>query len=114
MQFMKLGDVERAEALASLASMHPFLRRSFAGLTPSEALQPGPGGGLRAFAAARKLNLDRIQSLSPGEWLRGGTQEGVGRVSLCDLPAMILQHDQAHAEEIRGWQRFTGYTAGAD
>src|ERR1700680_2756242 len=58
-----------------------------------------------AFAVARKANLATLQSL-PGEaWARSGTQEGVGIVTLCDLPALLLQHDQAHRLEIAGGNR---------
>jgi hypothetical protein len=61
--------------------------------------------GLAAFALARKANLATLQSL-PGEaWARRGTQEGVGVVSLCDLPALLLQHDQAHRLEIEEWKQ---------
>jgi len=61
--------------------------------------------GLEAFAAARKANLATLQSL-PGEaWAHSGTQEGVGAVTLCDLPAQLLQHDQAHRLEIEDWKR---------
>jgi hypothetical protein len=61
--------------------------------------------GLAAFALARKANLATLQSL-PGEaWARRGTQEGVGVVTLCDLPALLLQHDQAHRLEIEEWKQ---------
>ena len=61
--------------------------------------------GLEAFAVARKANLATLQCL-PGEaWAHSGTQEGVGIVTLCDLPALLLQHDQAHRLEIEEWKR---------
>ena len=61
--------------------------------------------GLEAFAVARKANLATLQSL-PGEaWAHSGTQEGVGVGTLCDLPALLLQHDQAHRLEIEEWKR---------
>jgi hypothetical protein len=61
--------------------------------------------GLEAFAVARKANLATLQSL-PGEaWARSGTQEGLGIVTLCDLPALLLQHDQTHRLEIEEWKR---------
>jgi hypothetical protein len=61
--------------------------------------------GLAAFALARKANLATLQSL-PGEaWARRGTQEGVGVVTLCDLPALLLQHDQAQRLEIEEWKQ---------
>jgi hypothetical protein len=36
-------------------------------------------------------------------WARPGTQEGVGEMTLCDLPAMMAEHDDAHREEIEAW-----------
>jgi len=35
----------------------------------------------------------------------------VGTVSLCDMPAFMRQHDQAHIAEIQEWKRFTGRDA---
>jgi len=32
-------------------------------------------------------------------------QEGVGTVSLCDMPAFMSQHDAAHRAEIEDWKR---------
>jgi hypothetical protein len=63
--------------------------------------------GLRAFEAARDANLDTLLALTPDAWSRSGTQDGVGTVSLCDMPAFMRQHDQAHLAEIDAWQRAT-------
>jgi hypothetical protein len=54
--------------------------------------------GLRAFAAARAANLARLSGVT--EWSRAGTQEGVGRVSLLDMPRLMLAHDLSHLNEI--------------
>jgi hypothetical protein len=62
--------------------------------------------GLRAFEAAREANLRLLETLPPEAWTRGGTQEGVGAVTLCDMPAFLRQHDQAHAAEIEAWKKF--------
>jgi len=56
--------------------------------------------GIEAFAAARAANLALLRSLAPDAWTRAGTQEGVGHLTLADLPRMMLQHDRAHAAEI--------------
>lgn len=64
--------------------------------------------GLEAFEEARDENLRILGSLSPEDWLRSGTQEGVGPVSLCDMPVFILQHDRAHIAEISAWSEVTG------
>jgi hypothetical protein len=31
-------------------------------------------------------------------------QDGVGPIILCDVPAMMAEHDAAHRVEIRAWQ----------
>lgn len=59
--------------------------------------------GLRAFRAARATNLERLRDVAAGAWQRGGRQEGVGRVALCDLPTMMAEHDAAHRAEIETW-----------
>jgi hypothetical protein len=64
--------------------------------------------GLAAFRAARLTNLAALQSLTSEEWSRSGTQEGVGVVSLCDMPAFIGQHDSAHKAEIDDWKQCIG------
>jgi hypothetical protein len=67
--------------------------------------------GLRTFEDAREANIETLKALSPEAWVRGGTQEGVGTVSLCDMPAFMHQHDQAHIAEIQEWKRVTGRDA---
>ncbi len=64
--------------------------------------------GLTAFHTARLDNIAALQSLSTEDWSRSGTQEGVGAVSLCDIPAFIFQHDLAHKAEIKQWQQYVG------
>jgi hypothetical protein len=59
--------------------------------------------GLNAFAVARLANLTALHAVSAEQWTRSGTQEGVGDVSLCDMPAFLLQHDAAHKSEIEEW-----------
>ena len=60
--------------------------------------------GLAAFADARQNNITVFQSLAADSWLRSGTQEGVGKVSLCDIPAFMAQHDGFHRNEIEAWK----------
>jgi hypothetical protein len=57
------------------------------------------------FRAARRSNLAVFARLGETEWSRVGTQEGVGRVALCDLPAMMAEHDRIHRAEIEAWRR---------
>jgi hypothetical protein len=62
--------------------------------------------GLRAFDEAREANLSFLQTLSLEDWSKNGTQEGVGDVSLCDMPVFINQHDRARVHEILAWKDF--------
>ena len=61
--------------------------------------------GLAAFRAGREANLALLRRVQAEQWLRAGTQEGVGRVALCDLPAMMAEHDASHRAEIEAWAR---------
>lgn len=64
--------------------------------------------GLRAFELARRANLAAFAALPTAAWSRSGTQEGVGRVALGDLPLSMHRHDEAHRAEITDWLRHTG------
>ncbi len=44
------------------------------------------------------------------DWERSGVQEGVGPVSLVDLPVLMSQHDAAHRAEIDLWLAAAGAT----
>jgi hypothetical protein len=59
--------------------------------------------GIDAFQVARGANLARLRAIAGEAWLRAGTQEGVGPVALCDLPAMMAKHDAGHRAEIDAW-----------
>ena len=56
--------------------------------------------GLMLFARARMLNLEALRALSPADWNREGAQEGVGRITLADVPRMMAAHDRSHETEI--------------
>jgi len=60
---------------------------------------------LHAFREARAANLAALRQAEAGDWLRAGVQEGVGPVALCDIPAMMDEHDEAHRTEIEAWLR---------
>lgn len=64
--------------------------------------------GLERFELGRKENLRRLNTVADAQWSNGGTQEGVGKVSLCDMPIFLRQHDEAHMEEIRAWFQSQG------
>jgi DinB family protein len=61
--------------------------------------------GVAAFRQERAANLALLRSLDATQWSRAGTQEGVGRVALCDLPTMMAEHDESHRAEIEEWSR---------
>jgi hypothetical protein len=60
--------------------------------------------GLSAFSQARQRNLATLRTLTAHAWNRSGRQQGVGRVSLCDMPSFMSQHDAAHRAEIESWK----------
>jgi len=64
--------------------------------------------GIRLFREARADNLARLRSLDAAQWSRAGTQEGVGRVALCDIPHMMAEHDDTHRAEIDAWRGRAG------
>lgn len=64
--------------------------------------------GLAAFTAARRENISVLRALDSQTWIRSGTQEGVGKVSLCDMPSFMSQHDSAHRGEIEQWKKCAG------
>jgi hypothetical protein len=56
--------------------------------------------GLALFARARALNLETLRRLRRADWKRAGSQEGVGRVSLADVPRMMAAHDRSHGADV--------------
>ena len=63
--------------------------------------------GLAAFRTARRDNLAVLRALTTTQWYRSGTQEGVGRITLADIPRMMVEHDASHRVEIEAWLRHT-------
>jgi hypothetical protein len=110
-QAWHLADLEREgfgfriEAL--LSEENPFLpdfdgtlvaqQRNYRGRSLEE--------GLEAFAIARRHNIDVLKAIEMSSWSRAGQQEGIGEVTLCDIPGFMLQHDRAHETEIGDWTR---------
>ena len=56
--------------------------------------------GLTAFAAAREETLRFLGAVASEAWARCGRQEGVGAVSLAEMPGRFVDHDRAHLNEI--------------
>ena len=61
--------------------------------------------GISAFRDARLANIAVLRALDGGDWMRLGEQEGVGAIALCDIPAMMAEHDADHRREIEEWKR---------
>jgi DinB superfamily len=57
-------------------------------------------GGIAAFLAARTANLGLLRSVEGAAWDRAGRQEGVGSITLRDVPRMMCEHDDSHRAEI--------------
>jgi len=55
-------------------------------------------GALAAFTAARVENLRRLARAT--DWTRAGRQEGVGPLTLADVPRLMREHDLAHFNEL--------------
>jgi DinB family protein len=105
-QAWHLADLERegfgARIRRLLAEDDPFLPDFDGARAAREGDYRGRGlaEGLAAFADARAANVELLRALPEGDWARAGTQEGVGRVTLADLPRMMVEHDDAHRSEI--------------
>lgn len=56
--------------------------------------------GLVAFTTARMRNVEALRDVSGPDWKRRGEQEGLGTVTLADVPRMMAEHDRAHGVEI--------------
>ncbi|MBI2159122.1 MAG: DinB family protein [Candidatus Rokubacteria bacterium] len=61
--------------------------------------------GVAAFRRARLGNIAILRALDAEARIRRGEQEGVGAIALCDIPAMMAEHDAAHRREIEDWKR---------
>jgi hypothetical protein len=56
--------------------------------------------GLAALAAARARNVAKLRRIRNSEWKRRGVQDGVGPITLEDVPRMMAAHDRSHTNEI--------------
>lgn len=57
--------------------------------------------GLRLFTAARVRNMSALRRATRADHARAATQQGVGRITLADVPQMMAEHDRSHREEIQ-------------
>src|SRR5882672_11587053 len=60
--------------------------------------------GISTFRDARLANIAVLRALDGGDWMRLGEQDGVGAIALCDIPAMMAEHDADHRREIEEWK----------
>ncbi len=56
--------------------------------------------GLAALAAARDRNVAKLRRIRNSDWKRRGVQDGIGPITLEDVPRMMAGHDRAHTDEI--------------
>lgn len=66
-----------------------------------QELQPA----LDRFCALRETNIAVLNSLAPDQFERCGEFEFVGQVTLAQLLEKIVEHDQAHWQEIQSLTR---------
>ena len=64
--------------------------------------------GIEEFRRARLANIATLGTVLPQEWTRAGTQDGVGLVTLCDIPQMMVEHDRSHRAELAAWRAGVG------
>ena len=56
--------------------------------------------GLAAFSGARRRNLEALRHRATEDWKRAAVQDGVGTVTLEDLPRMMAEHDRSHTVDV--------------
>jgi len=105
-QVWHLADLEREGFLERirrlLAEDDPYLPDFDGGRVAAEReyLKLDLAAALAAFTSAREETLRLLRAVPEGGWARSGQQEGVGRVTLGELPARIAAHDRSHFGEI--------------
>lgn len=63
------------------------------------------GPGLTAFVRTRAANIAALRSCSVADRARAGTLEGVGPVTLDEIPARMFDHDRSHRSEVEALRR---------
>ncbi|MEP6801451.1 MAG: DinB family protein [Acidobacteriota bacterium] len=58
--------------------------------------------GLQAFSDSRRRNVEALRSVSAADWYRRGDQDGLGPISLADLPRKMAEHDRSHTSDVAG------------
>ena len=70
--------------------------------------------GIAAFRNTRAANLEQLRGLDEAQWLRRGTQQGVGPMAMCDMPSLMAEHDDSHRTEIDQWLQWHSTTQGVN
>ena len=60
-----------------------------------------PDLAMKAFQSARMLNVRILRRSTRQQLEREGTLQGVGRITLRRLAAMMREHDEGHLEDLR-------------
>jgi hypothetical protein len=134
MQYVMLNKTDQEHVLSELQAMPDFLEASFKTVSLLEAAVPGSSEAFspvehcwhladleregyavrirsrspRAFRRSEMRGSRILQSfgrLMVGIGMRLGEQDGVGAIALCDIPAMMAEHDADHRREIEEWKR---------
>ena len=66
--------------------------------------QQGAGSAFAAFLEAREKNMSRLRTLTPQELERTALMAGVGEITLAQLVAMWVEHDEGHRSELAEMQ----------
>src|SRR5262249_34218625 len=93
-----LADLERegygARILRLLTETEPFLSDFDGDRIARERRynEKDLAAGLAAFREARFRNIETLRRLSRPDWKRRASQEGVGRITMEDLPRQMARH----------------------
>lgn len=61
--------------------------------------------GLEQFTKARQENIETLRALKETDFVREGTLEGTGTITVERLLEMMLEHDEEHLQELEIIQR---------
>ncbi len=56
--------------------------------------------GLAAFRHARRRSVEILRTVASGDWRRTGVQDGIGSLTLADIPRLMAEHDRSHTAEV--------------
>jgi hypothetical protein len=56
--------------------------------------------GIAVFGAARMRNVELLRGVAVADWRRRAIQDGVGVLTLADIPRNMAEHDRSHTADI--------------